>query len=89
MVTSNKILSSGIQLAQNQGHERGMEKRNDTITILLTDFKKTLNSNSEPNQTSKLKPLAKAINGFKLLTIFAKSSTSDIQLNSETRPKLL
>ena len=26
MVTSNKILSSGIQLAQNQGHERGIKK---------------------------------------------------------------
>ena len=45
--------------------------------------------NSGPNQTSKLKPFAKTINGFMSLTIFAKNPTPDIQLGSEYASKIV
>ena len=38
---------------------------------------------SEPSETSKMKPFAKMVNSWKLLTIFAKSSISDVWVGSE------
>ena len=38
---------------------------------------------SKPSQTSKLELFAKTVNGFKPLTIFAKSSTLHVHMDSE------
>ena len=40
-------------------------------------------ANSEPRQTSKAELFAKIANGFSSLTIFVKSSITDVRLGSE------
>ena len=46
-------------------------------------FRLFADAHSEPSQTFKMKLFAEIVNGFQVLTIFAKSSISDVALGSE------
>ena len=54
------------------------ENNMQTLSHRTSLEKKIPKANSEPSQTSKKKLSAKIVNGFQPLTIFAKSSISDV-----------
>ena len=87
MVMRNKILSRGTKLVQTQSYEKGIQKRNSQMTILLTLSK--LKGEFITQSNIKTKPFVKTINSFKPLTIFTKKATPDIQLGSEYASKIV